>query len=145
MFLFVILSSCQNNNLEIKKTKSLNNQTQLICKNAERFQGQVIGDGHCVTLIKLCSNSPNTKQWRAGKKVFGADLASGTVIATFKNDRYPSKTGYHAAIYIDQDKDGIWVWDQWVGKPVHKRLIRWRQYGPASNNGNEYKVVKLTN
>jgi hypothetical protein len=64
------------------------------------------------------------------------------VIATFRGDRYPSVTGYHAAIYIKQDEQGIWVWDQWQGKAVHKRLIPWHNPGAtAANTGTAYRVV----
>ena len=52
-------------------------------------------------------------------------------------------TGYHAAIYIRHDQNGIWVWDQWVGKPVHQRLIRIRyDQATASNSAQAYRIVK---
>ena len=70
-------------------------------------------------------------------------IAAGTIIATFKNGKYPSVSGYHAAIYISHNEQGIWVWDQWVGKAVHKRLIRFRHdNAPASNTAQAYSIVK---
>jgi len=70
-------------------------------------------------------------------------IKPGSIIATFKKGVYPSKTGYHAAIYIKHGEDGIWVWDQWVGKPVHKRLIRTRyDNATASNTAQAYSLVR---
>ncbi len=70
-------------------------------------------------------------------------LAPGTIIATFRNGRYPNQTGWHAAIYIKHDKNGIWVWDQWLGTPVHKRLIRTRYDGAtAANTAQAYRIVE---
>lgn len=119
--------------------------TSLFCINAASYAGKVVGDGECVSLIKRCSGAPDTKFWRAGENVIsGPTLKSGTIIATFKNGRYPNATGYHAAIYIEHNKDGIWVWDQWRGKAVHKRLIRTRKDRAQSNNkAQHYQVVKV--
>ena len=129
-----------------------NNQSALdessksfICHNPESFQGHVVGDGHCVSFIKLCSNAPNTINWRPGAQVLSLEkLEYGSIIATFKDGIYPNQTGYHAAIYISHDDKGIWVWDQWIGTPVHKRLIRFRNdKAPASNTAQDYSVVRL--
>lgn len=118
----------------------------LQCRNAGRFAGSVVGDGHCVSFIKACAGAPNTEHWRPGKKVLSLreQLAPGTIIATFLRDRYPNRTGWHAAIYISHAPDGIWVWDQWRGKPVHKRLIRYRNdNADAGNTAQEYRVVRF--
>ena len=117
-----------------------------VCQNPSSYRDNVIGNGTCVSLIKQCSPAPNTIHWSAGPKVlslpFGS-IAPGSIIATFKNGKYPNVTGYHAAIYIRHDKNGIWVWDQWVGKPVHRRLIRIRKdKATASNSAQEYRLVK---
>ena len=114
----------------------------LICHDVSHLQGQAVGDGHCVSLIKRCSQAPLSSEWRPGKLVQDSKLPSGTVIATFRGNHYPSTSGYHAAIYIEQDEQGIWVWDQWQGMPVHKRLIRWRNPGATpANTGTAYRVV----
>lgn len=119
-------------------------KSDLICPNAKRFRGQIIGDGHCVSLIKRCTGAPSTMHWRAGSPVLGNTLEPGSIIATFEGGRYPNRRGHHAAIYIEQDENGIWVWDQWVGKAVHKRLIRWRDdSAPASNTAQAYRVVTI--
>jgi hypothetical protein len=75
-------------------------------------------------------------------------IAPGTAIATFEPDgSYTSETGNHAAIYLTQDDQGIWVYDQWQGQPVHKRLIRFEggagaKQGSKSNDGNRFAVIE---
>jgi hypothetical protein len=75
-------------------------------------------------------------------------IARGTAIATFGSDgSYASQTGNHAAIYLDQDDRGIWVYDQWQGHPVHKRLIRLEggrgaKRGSKSNDGTRVAVIE---
>ena len=75
-------------------------------------------------------------------------IASGTAIATFESDgSYTSESGSHAAIYLHQDDRGIWVYDQWRGQPVHKRLIRFEggsgaKWGSKSNNGTHFAVIE---
>jgi len=155
IYLLLSLSACVviKQPLPGKPSDSIPSSTQqaysdntLICQRANNYAGKQVGDGQCVSLIKLCSDAPDTNHWRPGKKVLGQSLAPGTVIATFKNNRYPNQPGYHAAIYIRQDQYGIWVWDQWVGKAVHKRLIRIRKdKASASNTAQAYRVVKLPN
>ena len=117
----------------------------LKCENAERYEYTIVGDGHCVSLIKKCSGAPDTVNWRPGPYVIDSEVAPGTIIATFKNGRYPSKAGYHAAVFIEQSNDGIWVWDQWKGKPVHKRLIKYqnRETSYESNRAQAYRVVYI--
>lgn len=118
--------------------------TPFVCQNAAKYAGKAIGSGHCVALIQKCSGAPLTKYWRPSLAVKGNAIPPGSIIATFRNGRYPNRTGYHAAIYISQTDKGIWVWDQWVGKPVHKRLIRFKGgRGSASNDGDRYTLVEF--
>lgn len=114
-----------------------------ICDQPQHYANRVVGDGHCVSLIKACSNAPNTKRWRPGPKVIDNQLIPGTIIATFKGKRYPNKSGWHAAIFSYQDRNGIWAWDQWQGKPVGLRLIRFNtpQGTPPANRASSYRVV----
>ena len=144
----LLFSACQyrpaRSQSEPDESISTGSLTPFICPDAGRYAGQVVGDGHCVSLIKLCSGAPHTNAWKPGPRVMPNRLRPGTIIATFENGRYPSYTGYHAAIYISHDEDGIWVWDQWIGKPVHRRLIRTRHDGaPASNTAQEYRIVTV--
>lgn len=143
VLIMLIVSGCAHKS--VNQTRPFP-QADLICNTPQLYANKVVGDGHCVSLIKKCADAPLTSQWRAGKRVLGyADqLPLGTIIATFKNGRYPNTEGFHAAIYISHDRDGIWVWDQWRGKPVHRRLIRSRNDGAnASNSAQAYSVVKL--
>lgn len=151
--ILLIISACTsapkiNKNKSNSTPKAYNPKPdqQYQCNNASSFAGRKIGDGTCVSLIKHCSNAPDTRYWKAGEKVLSLSpgtIPFGTVIATFKNGKYPNMTGYHAAIYIRHDQNGIWVWDQWVGKPVHQRLIRIRyDQATASNSAQAYRIVK---
>ena len=141
-WLLLLLSSLL---LSCSSSPKYTNDTQgIYCANPQRYAGQAVGSGHCVALIQTCSPAPHTKYWRPSIPVKGNVISPGSIIATFKNGRYPNKSGYHAAIYISQNKQGIWVWDQWVGKPVHKRLIRFKGgKGSASNDGDRYKLVRF--
>ena len=147
LLVFVSLGACVSKPETHKPSKPVSIDS-LVCKNAQRFRSRVVGDGHCVALIKACSGAPATTQWRGGQAVYSSpagSIAPGTVIATFLNGRYPNKTGWHAAIYINHDERGIWVWDQWLGKPVHKRLIRYRtDRADAGNTAQAYRVVRIS-
>ncbi len=116
-----------------------------IATNPEKYKGIPVGSGQCVAFVQESSGAPLTKYWSEGIKVRGSQIPAGTAIATFKNGVYPSNaTGNHAAIYISQDSGGITVWDQWTGRPVDKRHIRFQE-GQASSNSNDgdaYSVIE---
>ena len=135
-----------NNSTSTNKFKAPLIQSSYLCHNPQNYINQVVGNGHCVSFIKQCSNAPFTGLWQAGEKVLSLasnSIKPGSIIATFKNGKYPNISGYHAAIYISHDENGIWVWDQWVGKTVHKRLIRKRSdKASASNTAQAYRLVK---
>ncbi|CAF0937493.1 unnamed protein product [Adineta steineri] len=113
------------------------------CSNPSQYKGQKVCDrtggerGQCVSFVKVCTGDRRTtSQWSAGVKVRGANISFGTAIATFPNGKYSG----HAAIYTGQNNDGIQVWDQWVGRPVATRTIRWNGSG-ISNNGDSFFVI----
>jgi hypothetical protein len=115
----------------------------------EAFEGRVVGEGHCVDLVKAAAGLPQTAAWRKGAEVYGnSHIARGTAIATFEADgTYTNESGNHAAIYLYQDDRGIWVYDQWLGQPVHKRLIRFEGGGGSgkgskSNDGKRFAVIE---
>lgn len=114
-----------------------------ICTKPEDYANQAVGSGQCAAFVQACSGAPNTKLWIEGKKVRGAKLLRGIAIATFVDGKYQSKrTGNHAAIYLEQDADGIWVYDQWSGHAVSKRHIRFMGgKGSASNDGDAFSVI----
>lgn len=120
-----------------------------IAARPEAFEGRVIGAGYCVDFVKVAAGVPRTAAWQEGAEVRGnPHIAPGTAIATFESDgSYTSKSGNHAAIYLSQDEDGIWVYDQWQGQPVHKRMIRFdggsgAKRGSKSNNGRRFAVIE---
>ena len=70
-------------------------------------------------------------------------------IATFQNGAYSNNThGFsHAAIFLRQTAEGIYVLDQWihVGKRqvVHERLIRFKGgIGKPVDDGDAYYVIE---
>lgn len=113
-----------------------------VCEDISHFVNKQVGNGECVDLLKACANTPNTDQWRKGKIVWGNSIPTGTAIATFKRSKYPNKNGYHAAIYVSQDMKGLYVWDQWQGKNVHLRLIRFdKSKKKPGNDATQYSVI----
>ena len=120
-----------------------------IAARPEAFEGRVIGAGYCVDFVKAAAGVPRTAAWQEGAEVRGnPHITRGTAIATFESDgTYTSESGNHAAIYLSQDDDGIWVYDQWQGQPVHKRLIRFEggsgaKWGSKSNDGRRFAVIE---
>jgi hypothetical protein len=102
-----------------------------------------------VDFVKVAAGVPLTTLWREGAAVRGnPHLAPGTAIATFEPDgTYTSESGNHAAIYLSQDNRGIWVYDQWQGQPVHKRLIPFEggsgpKWGSKSNDARRLAVIE---
>lgn len=147
----IFLSACTHSNTPQRSRYSKHPilhfpSADLKCNTPQLYANKIVGDGHCVSLIKQCANAPSTNLWRPGDYVLQHQnqLPLGSIIATFKNGRYPNRTGYHAAIYISHDDSGIWVWDQWIGKPVHRRLIKNRHdRADAGNTAQEYRIVKI--
>lgn len=68
-------------------------------------------------------------------------MQRGTAIATFINGKYPTEGRRHAAIFESRVIGGFIVWDQWVGRPVNRRLITWNGNG-LSNNGLSFYIIK---
>lgn len=109
------------------------------------YDTRVVDDGHCVAYVRKAAGAPHTSQWRQGEHVRSSrELQPGTAIATFDPDgRYGNHTDgrSHCAVLIERRNDGLLVWDQWLGQPVHKRLIRYRGGGSAVNDGDAYHVI----
>ena len=117
-----------------------------VARHPEASLGRVIGDGHCVAYVERAAGAPPTARWRPGARVRGdRGIARGTAIATFGADGgYTNGTGNHAAIYLGQDRSGIRVYDQWRGRPVAERLIRFGggERGSKSNDGTLFRVIE---
>jgi len=106
--------------------------------------GKVVGTGQCVAYVREATGAPPSSLWKEGSKVKGNDIPTGTAIATFQDGIYHNATdgSSHAAIYLSQDATGLWVHDQWIGQPVHKRQIRFRNGATTANNdGDAFSVV----
>lgn len=105
-----------------------------------------VGSGQCVALVQQWAGAPNTATWSQGIKVkgHGAEIARGTVIATFVNGHYPNHShGNHAAIYLSQDDHGIRVLDQWLHHAPSERVLHFHGgQGSASNDGDMFSVVE---
>ncbi len=116
------------------------------CDYPEKYEGKVVDDGHCARFIQIACGAGHTTQWVKGEHVQTATyISKGTAIATFdKSGKYPTdKMGKHAAIYISHDQYGIEVWDQWVGQPVHRRKIAYKEGDHyRSNDGDTFYVIE---
>jgi hypothetical protein len=119
-----------------------------IAKQPESYAGRVVGNGHCVAFVREAAGAPHTSEWRRGPQarfIPRDDKIKGVAIATFDTDRrYGNHTDgrSHAAILIARHEDGLLVWDQWVGQPVHQRTIRYRGgSGNAANDGDAFHVI----
>ena len=114
---------------------------------------QNAGTGQCVALIEEYTTVPRpaAATWKQGAVVRGSKtLAKGTAIATFVNGKYPSNaSGNHAAFYLSEDANGIWVVDQYAGSGgIRKRHLRFKGevskgvYVDPSNNGDAFSVIE---
>jgi hypothetical protein len=110
------------------------------------YEGTVVGNGQCVAYVREASGAPATNSWRRGVRVRDAAVPSGTAIAAFDDDgSYGNHTDgrSHAAILVGVGPDGLIVHDQWVGQPVHERVIYYRGgQGRQSNDGDAFFVIE---
>lgn len=116
-----------------------------VCTNPEKYDGKVVDNGQCVRFVQVAANVPHTSSWTQGEHVKESSYISpGTALATFINGVYPNNDhGNHAAIYISHDATGIKVWDQWKGKAVSTRTIRYKEGdGDPSNDGDFFYVIE---
>ena len=97
--------------------------------NAKELKDKpVVGSHQCVALVQEYAGAPATTYWRQGEAVFGnKTIKEGTAIATFVDGRYPNRPhGNHAALYVRQAANGIYVIDQWKDagkKDISLRLL----------------------
>jgi hypothetical protein len=113
-----------------------------------------VGSQSCVALVQHYGKLPQTTLWKEGQNVLGAlTLAKGTAIATFVDGKYPNlPTGNHAAFYVSQDANGLWIMDQWnsdTTKPkVSKRYVSKKgklangHFVDPSNNAEAFSVIE---
>jgi hypothetical protein len=111
--------------------------------------GKSIETGHCVAYVQKAAGAPPTQYWRRGERVRDAeDVPTGTAIATFsQRGRYENRMdgSSHAAILVFREDQGLTCWDQWKGKLVSQRLIRYTGgVGPACDDGDQYYIIEPT-
>ena len=127
-----------------------------VAENWQKYKGRkkYVRNGHCVMLVlDAVPTLGNTVHWARGAHVYGnTSLEPGTPIATFEDsgvygNRRRGRS--HAALYLDQDEEGIYVIDQWRptrksrGQRPKQRFIPWsggRGTAPA-NLGVSYYVI----
>lgn len=125
-----------------------------VYRNADRLMGdKVVGSGHCAELVQRYTEAGIASGWQSGEIVVGNTLlAKGTAIATFVKGRYPNRPhGNHAAFYIRQGINGIYVVDQWRSKDkveIGERFIKSKgkngdgSFKDPSNNADAFSVIE---
>ena len=109
------------------------------------------GTGQCVALVEALCGAPNHRLWQPGARLADAirqvnGIATGTAIATFIDDVYPSQpSGNHAAVFVSAaaDLNSIVVFDQWAGQPPHLRTLIFNRSGEHSvaDRAEAYSVI----
>uniref|UniRef100_A0A1W7R9K9 Secreted protein n=1 Tax=Hadrurus spadix TaxID=141984 RepID=A0A1W7R9K9_9SCOR len=118
------------------------------CSDPSNHIGQWLGiNQQCVSLVRhVCSRleDKHTSTWVPGKLVKDNcdDIPEYTAIATFLKDGGLSYEG-HAAIFLSCVPSGIRVIDQYVGKPISIKTIR---YGgnPDSYDADNFYTIEVT-
>jgi hypothetical protein len=117
-----------------------------VAADPKQHLGTVVDNGHCMRHVQIVAGVTHSSTLRRGQHVRGSGCAPGTVIGTFDaDDRYANATdgSSHVAIFLAETEEGLRVIDQWVGQPVHERLIRFRDgEGSAVNDGSRFYVVE---
>jgi len=117
-----------------------------IADNPKQHIGTVVSNGHCLRHVQVVAGVTHSSTLRRGDPVRGSSCAPGTVIGTFDEDgRYANATdgSSHVAILLAETDEGLLVVDQWLGQPVHERLIHFRDgEGSAVNDASRYHIVE---
>jgi hypothetical protein len=91
----------------------------------ELYEGKFYGESQqCVALVKYATGAPQASTWKKGEAVYGnTTIQPGTAIACgWVDGRYTNQPrGNHAAIYLGQYGNSIYVVDQWSGTPAGRR------------------------
>lgn len=99
---------------------------------------EMVGTHQCVALVQRYAGAPVTSLWRQGDTVVGnLLLKKGTAIATFVRGRYANHPhGNHAALFLRQGAEGIYVMDQWKTKKSGKISSRFLKCQGKDKKGN---------
>lgn len=116
----------------------------------------VVGNGQCAVFVQSVVPVGGTSNWRQGVKVSDNTITPGTVIATFEGGRYRNFYGLpfeqqilhgsHVGIYVGRKDNYIVMWQQYVGKGVHKQIYNFQRgkYSKYINDADNYFVVELS-
>lgn len=109
--------------------------------------GTPVDNGHCMRLVQVHHGVPHSSQLRRGERVREMrEPPRGLIIATFNNaGRYANATdgSSHICVLLAKQPEGLRVVDQWVGKPVGERLIRYKGFvGKPVEDGDAYYAVE---
>lgn len=118
-----------------------------IAAEPHKHVGTVVDNGHCMRHVQVVAGVPHSSTLRRGPRVRDvASPARGLVIATFNSHgRYANAVdgSSHIAILLERQPSGLLVVDQWVGRKVGERLIRWRGgQGLKVDDADAYHVVE---
>lgn len=110
--------------------------------------GEVIDTGHCMRHVQVVAGVTHSSTLRAGERVRDMHmLPRGVAIGTFAaNGTYANAVdgSSHVALLVSRLSDGLLVVDQWVGQPVHERVLRYRGgEGDACNDGDRFHVIEI--
>ena len=116
-------------------------------KHNRKRLGSGANKGECATGVQVVFIEAGrplglTRTWKQGRKVRGNRIKRGTAIASFRNGKFRND---HAAIFIEERKMGLWVWDQYNNpqKSWGKRMLYFdRSKHDYSNNGDLFYVIK---
>lgn len=126
--------------------------------DVDTLEGQPkVSNKECAGLVNFYTRAGHSSGWVQGERVRGnLTIRKGTAIATFVNGKYPgNEHGNHAALYIRQDADGIYMMDQWANnekKPtISSRYVRFKNvpqnadgtWVSASDNGDAFSIIEL--
>jgi hypothetical protein len=113
----------------------------------------LVSSGSCASLVQHYTRVGRTSNWKEGDVVKGnTAIKKGTAIATFVDGVYQNlEHGNHAALYVSQDDNGIWVVEQWtsLARPQKRKLTfkgkkadgsGWED---PSNNGDAFSIIEL--
>lgn len=99
--------------------------------------------GQCAALVQYF-DFHRTSEWSRGERVQSlSSLAQYTAIASFRKGVTVYENN-HAAFFIGKNATGIQVIDQWDGKLIGERTLRYKSgYNPLSNCGIHFYTIEV--
>lgn len=122
-----------------------------VLDEADQSIGKTIGDGSSESFVEKTAQLPSSDQWIAGDRAKGnKKLVPGTPLATFGEDgKYTKGRGSHTALFVREDRGGLWVFDQYKSssgnqKPVDVRYLKYggKPGASSANDGANYSVIE---